>query len=171
MFQETLLLIWSQLLLMMYALETTRKCFTRNFCLTEKKMPLTTLPGVTTLLEKKFWIRLTIAYESLLTIRKMSKGFGFIQPKGAGEKQVFAHWKEIHTDEQWPVLQKGAEVEFILNESDDKGKRSAEKITEKGGGKITNQEDDRDFDEENIYTGTVNFFDGYKGFGFITPDE
>merc|ERR1712083_935598 len=99
------------------------------------------------------------------------KGFGFIQPKGAGEKQVFVHWREIETDEQWPVLQKGAEVEFILNEKDDKGKRSAEKVTEIGGGKISNQEDDRDIDEDNIYTGTVNFFDGYKGFGFITPDE
>ena len=59
----------------------------------------------------------------------------------------------------------------FLNEKDDKGKRSAEKVTEVGGGKISNQEDDRDIDEENIYTGTVNFFDGYKGFGFITPDE
>merc|ERR1719397_2273165 len=54
---------------------------------------------------------------------------------------------------------------------DDKGKRSAEKVTKVGGGKITNKDDDRDIDEESIYTGTVKFFDGYKGFGFITPDE
>ena len=99
------------------------------------------------------------------------KGFGFIQPKKAGEKQVFVHWSEIVSDEQWPVLQNGAEVQFVLNEKDDKGKRSAEKVTKVGGGKITNKDDDRDIDEESIYTGTVKFFDGYKGFGFITPDE
>merc|ERR1712212_210374 len=74
-------------------------------------------------------------------------------------------------DEQWPVLQNGAEVEFVLIEKDDKGKRSAEKVTKVGGGKIINQEDERDIDEETIYTGTVKFFDGRKGFGFIIPDE
>merc|ERR1719233_1159291 len=77
MFQETSLLIWNLLLLMMCALEITRRCFTRSFCSTEKKMPPTTLPGVTTLLEKRSWIRLTIAYESSLTIRRMSKGLSF----------------------------------------------------------------------------------------------
>merc|ERR1719193_1377002 len=76
------------------------------------------------------------------------KGFGFIQPKKAGEKPVFVHWSEIHTDEQWPVLENGAEVQFVLNESDDKGKRSAEKVTKVGGGKITNKEDERETDEE-----------------------
>merc|ERR1712096_494454 len=74
-------------------------------------------------------------------------------------------------DGSWPVLQNGAEVEFILNEKDDKGKRSAEKVSKIGGGKIVNKEDERDIDEETIYTGTVKFFDGRKGFGFITPDQ
>merc|ERR1712083_834925 len=77
----------------------------------------------------------------------------------------------IHTDEQWPVLENGAEVQFILNEKDDKGKRRAEKVTRVGGGKIKNKEDERDIDEETIYTGTVKFFDSRKGFGFIIPDE
>merc|ERR1712183_1103600 len=62
-------------------------------------------------------------------------------------------------------------VEFVLNEKDDKGKRSAEQVTKVGGGKIVNKEEERDIDEETIYTGTVKFFDGRKGFGFITPDE
>merc|ERR1712096_145886 len=30
---------------------------------------------------------------------------------------------------------------------------------------------EREVDEETIYTGTVKFFDGRKGFGFIIPDE
>merc|ERR1719228_821822 len=97
------------------------------------------------------------------------KGFGFIQPKKAGEKQVFVHWSDIITDEQWPVLQNGAEVQFLLTEED--GKRRAEKVSKVGEGKIENEEDDRDIDEETLYTGTVKFFDGRKGFGFIIPDE
>jgi len=99
------------------------------------------------------------------------KGFGFIQPKKAGEKPVFVHWSEIVSDESWPALQNGAEVQFVLNEKDDKGKRSASKVTKVGGGKLENKPDERDIDEETIYTGTVKFFDGRKGFGFITPDE
>merc|ERR1719419_759322 len=48
MFPETSLLIWSQLLLMMFVLETMLKCSTRNFCLTARKMLPITLRGVYT---------------------------------------------------------------------------------------------------------------------------
>merc|ERR1719427_879590 len=99
------------------------------------------------------------------------KGYGVIQPKKVGEKPVFVHWSEIVSDETWPALQTGAEVKFVLNEKNDKGKRAAEKVTTISGGKIVNAEDNRDIDEETIYTGKVKFFDGRKGFGFIIPDE
>merc|ERR1719474_2106284 len=52
----------------------------------------------------------------------------------------------------------------------DKGTR-AEKVKLPGGKKITCERDDRDVDEETIYTGTVKFFAGQNGFGFIIPDE
>merc|ERR1719474_2490964 len=52
----------------------------------------------------------------------------------------------------------------------DKGNK-AEKVKLPGGKKITCGRDDREVDEETIYTGTVKFFAGQNGFGFIIPDE
>merc|ERR1719213_8855 len=52
----------------------------------------------------------------------------------------------------------------------DKGKK-AEKVKLPGGKKVTSERDDREVDEETIYTGTVKFFAGKDGFGFIIPDE
>jgi len=97
------------------------------------------------------------------------KGFGFIQPKKEGEKQVFVHWKDIVSDDPWPFLKSGTEVQFVVNKTD-KGSK-AEKVKLSGGKKVTCERDDREVDEETIYTGTVKFFAGMKGFGFIIPDE
>merc|ERR1719376_466436 len=52
----------------------------------------------------------------------------------------------------------------------DKGNK-AEKVKLPGGKKVSCERDDREVDEENIYTGTVKFFAGQNGFGFIIPDE
>merc|ERR1719381_335365 len=59
---------------------------------------------------------------------------------------------------------------FKLNKSGPKGTR-AENVKLPGGKKITCERDDREVDEETIYTGTVKFFAGKNGFGFIIPDE
>merc|ERR1719193_534566 len=58
---------------------------------------------------------------------------------------------------------------FDLAKSD-KGNK-AENVKLPGGKKITCERDDREIDEETIYTGTVKFFAGQNGFGFIIPDE
>merc|ERR1719391_182643 len=52
----------------------------------------------------------------------------------------------------------------------DKGNK-AEKVKLPGGKKVTCERDDREIDEETMYTGTVKFFAGKNGFGFIIPDE
>merc|ERR1719397_2056758 len=52
----------------------------------------------------------------------------------------------------------------------DKGNK-AEKVKLPGGKKITCERDDREVDEETIYTGTVKFFADQDGYGFIIPDE
>merc|ERR1719204_101767 len=58
---------------------------------------------------------------------------------------------------------------FDLAKSD-KGNK-AQNVKLPGGKKITCERDDREVDEETIYTGTVKFFAGQNGFGFIIPDE
>merc|ERR1719177_100470 len=52
----------------------------------------------------------------------------------------------------------------------DKGNK-AEKVKLPGGKKVTCERDEREVDEETIYTGTVKFFAGKDGYGFIIPDE
>merc|ERR1719219_3285725 len=59
---------------------------------------------------------------------------------------------------------------FKLNKSGPKGAR-AEEVKLPGGKKVTAERDDREVDEETIYTGTVKFFAGKDGYGFIIPDE
>merc|ERR1719348_1273536 len=59
---------------------------------------------------------------------------------------------------------------FTLNKSGPKGAR-AEKVKLPGGKKITSERDDREVDEETIFTGSVKFFAGNDGYGFIVPDE
>merc|ERR1719228_3135513 len=59
---------------------------------------------------------------------------------------------------------------FKLNKSGPKGAR-AEEVKLPGGKKVTAERDDREVDDEPIYTGTVKFFAGKDGYGFIIPDE
>merc|ERR1719411_1572992 len=59
---------------------------------------------------------------------------------------------------------------FTINKTGPKGAR-AEKVKLPGGKKVTCERDDREINEETIYTGTVKFFAGKDGFGFIIPDE
>merc|ERR1719193_557046 len=59
---------------------------------------------------------------------------------------------------------------FTLNKNGKKGAR-AEKVKLPGGKKVTCERDDREIDDETIFTGTVKFFAGKDGYGFITPDQ
>merc|ERR1719370_2156110 len=59
---------------------------------------------------------------------------------------------------------------FTLNKSGPKGAK-AEKVKLPGGKKVTCERDDREVDEETIFTGSVKFFAGRDGYGFIVPDE
>lgn len=98
------------------------------------------------------------------------RGFGFIKPEEGG-KEVFVHWEDLVTDDHWPYVERGTEVEFLLVEED--GKRSATAVTLAGGEDIpafTKPYDDREVNDE-ILKGAIKFFDGRKGFGFVTPDE
>merc|ERR1711920_1100895 len=67
-------------------------------------------------------------------------------------------------------MSNGQHSQFEINKSDSKGAK-AEKVKLPGGKKVSCERDDREVDEENSYVGTVKFFAGQNGFGFIIPDE
>jgi len=99
------------------------------------------------------------------------RGFGFIKPEEGG-KEVFVHWEELVTDDQWPFVKRGTEVEFELVEED--GERSAKSVTLANGEDIpifTAPYDDREVNEDEVFMGSVKFFDARKGWGFVEPDS
>jgi len=102
-----------------------------------------------------------------------SRGFGFIKP-ATGGKQVLVHWSNLVTDDDWPFVKSGTKVEFKLVEKDDNGKRSAREVTLEGGDKIpifSPDNSSRVSNDDDVYNGTIKFFDYRKGFGVIKPNE
>jgi len=98
------------------------------------------------------------------------RGFGFIKPEEG--KEVFVHWDDLITDDHWPFVERGTEVEFLIVEEE--GKPAAKEVTLANGEKIpifTKPYEDREVNEEETFKGAVEFFDGRKGFGFVKPDE
>jgi len=98
------------------------------------------------------------------------RGFGFIKPEEGG-KEVFVHWEDLVTDDHWPYVEKGTEVEFLMVEGD--AGRSAKEVTLASGEEIpafTKPYEDREVNEDEVFLGSIKFFDGWKGFGFVAPD-
>ena len=99
-----------------------------------------------------------------------------------GDK-VFVHWKEIQTDDRFPRLQQGLQVEFGLMITNDwKGWSrvrclKAKNLTLPGGGMV-NIQDAMDAESMQFvgaqnfrYTGIVKFFDQFRGFGWVAIDD
>jgi len=98
------------------------------------------------------------------------RGFGFLQPEDEEDKtkKVFCHWKDIQSDDRWPRLEENMIVEYTPSEN--KGKVKATNITMVGGDKISIGEDsDKNYNMVTKYRGKVDFYDSFKGFGFIKP--
>jgi len=100
-----------------------------------------------------------------------ARGFGFIKPEEGG-KRVLVHYADLVTDDEWPYIKRGTEVEFELEDA--KGKRKAKNVTLVGGEKIPlylPENSDRVANDDDVFSGTIKFFDGRKGWGMIKPDE
>jgi len=105
------------------------------------------------------------------------KGYGWIEPDEediAPDGKVFVYWKGITSEDRYPFLTKGQEVEFGLTKI--QGGLRAKKVCLPGGEPIANQ-DEQDAQKEFIggqtmrYTGKLKFFDPRKGFGYVKIDE
>merc|ERR1712142_15371 len=68
----------------------------------------------------------------------------------------------------------GTKVEFKRIEKGENGKRKAKEVTLAGGAKIPiyiPNNPDRIANDDDVYSGTIKFFDRRKGWGMIIPDS
>ncbi|CAE7849357.1 hcp [Symbiodinium microadriaticum] len=112
------------------------------------------------------------------------RGYGFLEPTHVGTvptNKVFVHWKQLTSDDRFPFLVKGMEVEFSLMVSKDfhRGLNTlrAKNVTLVGGESIALQ-DELDATEKQFvggqhlrYTGTLKFYSPRHGFGYVMMDE
>lgn len=114
------------------------------------------------------------------------KGYGFIdvsQPDVAPNGRLFVHWRNLQSDDRYPFLVKGLEVEFGLLKVQEKFNWKqvttlrAKEVTLVGGTNIAMQ-DDVDAQTKTFvggqhlrYTGTLKFFSPRHGFGYVVMDQ
>eukprot|EP00435_Cladocopium_sp_Y103_P073406 s216_g43.t1 len=109
------------------------------------------------------------------------RGYGFIEPTEAEipTEKVFVHWKQISSDDRFPILVKGLEVEFSLMTWNQRGLNTlrANNVTLVGGLNIALQ-DELDANEKMFvggqhlrYTGTLKFYSPRHGFGYVLMDQ
>jgi len=106
-----------------------------------------------------------------ITVFFRGRGFGFIKPEKEGEEEIMVRWEDVVTDDPFPYIKKGTEVEYVSAKGD-YGKRMAKEVTLKGGMKIPlfTKPNDREVNNEITYKGTVEVYKVWKGYGFIKPD-
>jgi len=91
-------------------------------------------------------------------------------------------WRSIQSDDRYPLLVKGLEVEFGVHKYRDRWNRSivtlrAKDVTLVGGMNIAVQDDQDAQQKEFIggqhlrYTGNLKFFNPRLGFGYVTMDQ
>jgi len=121
-------------------------------------------------------------YTGTISFYHKWKGYGFVELSEPGivpQDKLFVHWKNIQSDDRFPFLVKGLEVEFGILKAFDWGRTTvrAKNVTLVGGTNIAMQ-DDVDAQEKQFvggqhlrYTGTLKFFNPRLGFGYVTMDQ
>jgi len=123
-------------------------------------------------------------YTGTVSFYQKWKGFGFIELDQKGvvpNDRVFVHWKQLQSDDRFPILQKEMQVEFGLMTFKDWSTGSAmtvraKNVTNPGGVNLALQ-DDLDAQQKQFvggqhlrYTGTLKFFTPRHGFGYVVMD-
>jgi len=123
-------------------------------------------------------------YTGTVSMYAKWKGYGFVefsQPGVVPMDKVFVHWKQLQSDDRFPFLNKGMEVEFGLQTQREWHRGGitvrAKNVTMVGGMNLSLQ-DDLDAQEKSFvggqhlrYTGTLKFFTPRHGFGYVVMDQ
>jgi cold shock CspA family protein len=111
------------------------------------------------------------------------RGFGFIVPSTSGlvpGDKLMIHWREITSDDKWPFLNSGIEVEFsvkkILVRQGKAALLRAGGVSLPGGASIALQEEIEDKKEfiggkAARFYGSVKWYHTTQGYGYITLDK
>lgn len=143
----------------------------------QQRAPVRTVPA-------NFQVDDNARYMGTVSFYAKWKGYGFIEVAKPGVvpgDKLFLHWKQIQSDDRFPFLQKGMEVEFGLMTQREwqRGGTTvrAKNITMVGGMNIQLQ-DDLDAQQKQFvggqhlrYTGTLKFFTPKHGFGYVFMDQ
>jgi len=126
----------------------------------------------------------TARYTGTVSLYQKWKGYGFIEVAQKGvvpNDKLFVHWKQIQSDDRFPFLQKGMEVEFgVMTQRDWRvgGLTVRGKNVTMVGGMNIQLQDDLDAQEKQFvggqhlrYTGTLKFFTPRHGFGYVVMDQ
>jgi len=115
--------------------------------------------------------------------RKFS-GFGFVELTQKGVvpgDSIYVHWRNIQTQDRFPQLVQGMEVELSITKVKDRSSNvwtlKAKSVSLPGGAPVAVQ-DDLDAEQKTFiggqhlrYTGQLQFFSPKRGFGWITLDD
>jgi len=121
-------------------------------------------------------------YVGTVTSYRKWSGFGFIEPSTTGvvpNDELYVHWSNIQTDDRYPFLIEGMQVEFGLMKWKENGITTvnAKTVTLPGGGTIALQ-DDLDAQKKTFvggqnlrYTGLLQYYNPARGHGWVTLDD
>lgn len=134
---------------------------------------------------EQFQIDVNARYTGTVSFYAKWKGYGFIEMAQKGvvpNDRLFVHWRQLQSEDRFPFLSKGMEVEFGLLKWKDAINRNiwtlrARNVSMVGGMSIAMQ-DELDSKQKTFvggqhlrYTGTLKFFSPRHGFGYVVMDQ
>lgn len=130
-----------------------------------------------------FTVNENLRYQGEVTNYWKFNGYGFVTLTQTGvvpgDRPVFVHWESITSNDRFPQLYKGMQVELSLALSENRGRKQigGKNVTLPGGQPVDIQ-DQIDAEKKTFiggqelrYTGKLNFYKALEGYGYITMDD
>lgn len=131
-----------------------------------------------------FTVNSDARYTGTVKIYKKFSGFGFVELAQKGVipgDSIYVHWRSIQTEDRYPQLVQGMEVELAIMKVKDKGSGvwtlKSKAVTMPGGAPIAVQDELDAQTKEFVggqhlrYTGQLQFFSAKRGFGWLVLDD